>query len=79
MTDRFADKVVLVTGGNSGLGLDAAKGFAREGARVIITGRDEATLASAAAEIGDRVLALRSDSSDVGAIQALMQRIGGGM
>jgi len=39
MTGRFQDKVVLVTGGTSGIGLAAAKAFATEGASVFITGR----------------------------------------
>jgi len=76
MTKRFDDKVVLVTGGNSGLGKDAARAFVEEGAKVIITGRDEATLTAAADEIGGDVLPVRSDSSDVDAIRALMTRIG---
>src|SRR5262249_686680 len=41
---RFAGKVAVVTGGNSGIGLATAKAFAREGASVVITGRDEASL-----------------------------------
>jgi NAD(P)-dependent dehydrogenase (short-subunit alcohol dehydrogenase family) len=58
---RFKDKVAVVIGGNSGIGLAAAQGFAAEGAKVVITGRDAKTLASAAELIGPDTLALRSD------------------
>lgn len=48
---RFNDKVVVVHGGNSGIGLAAARQLVREGAHCIITGRDEATLKSAESEL----------------------------
>ncbi|TLZ15340.1 MAG: SDR family NAD(P)-dependent oxidoreductase, partial [Gammaproteobacteria bacterium] len=47
---RFAGKTVVVLGGNSGIGLAAARAFQAEGARVAITGRNEATLAQVAAD-----------------------------
>jgi len=62
---RLKGKVALVTGGNSGIGLATAKAFHREGAKVIITGRNPETLNTAAAEIGDDVVALRGDVSDL--------------
>jgi NAD(P)-dependent dehydrogenase (short-subunit alcohol dehydrogenase family) len=37
--NRFSNKVVVVTGGTSGIGLATAKAFAAEGASVFITGR----------------------------------------
>jgi NAD(P)-dependent dehydrogenase (short-subunit alcohol dehydrogenase family) len=62
--NRFKGKTVLVTGGNSGIGLAAAKAYADEGARVVITGRDAATLEKARAEIANAV-AVRSDSASL--------------
>ena len=41
---RLADKNILVTGGNSGIGLAAAQEFDREGARVAICGLNERSL-----------------------------------
>lgn len=59
---RFESKTVLVTGGNSGIGLATARAFNAEGARVVITGRDPGTLAEARAQLGDRAIALRNDA-----------------
>src|SRR5258705_11397925 len=49
---KHAGKIVLVTGGNSGIGLATAKRFAREGATVYVTGRRQAELDAALQEIG---------------------------
>lgn len=46
-----SDKVVLVSGGSRGIGRSLAEGFAKRGARVVITGRDAASLSATAAEI----------------------------
>jgi NAD(P)-dependent dehydrogenase (short-subunit alcohol dehydrogenase family) len=73
---RFKDKVVLIFGGNSGIGLASANAFAREGARVIITGRDEKTLSEAAQQIGPAALAVRSDITDLAGTRDLVTRVG---
>ena len=49
MSRSFENAVVLVTGGSTGIGAAAALHFANEGARVVVTGRSEATLKSSAA------------------------------
>jgi NAD(P)-dependent dehydrogenase (short-subunit alcohol dehydrogenase family) len=73
---RFQNKVVVVLGGNSGIGLASAKAFAAEGARVVITGRSPQTLEAAQRDIGGDTLALQSDISDLAQTAVLMERIG---
>src|SRR4051794_17060505 len=70
----FEGKVVVVTGGNSGIGLAAAMEFARLGARVVVAGRDEQTLASAATAIGGGTPAVRADVSRSGDLDDLFAR-----
>ena len=72
---RFQGKVAVVTGGNSGIGLGVAKAYAREGAQVAITGRNEKTLEAAAKEIGDGTLAIQSDVGKVAEIETAMKKI----
>jgi NAD(P)-dependent dehydrogenase (short-subunit alcohol dehydrogenase family) len=74
--NRFANKTVLVTGGSSGIGLAAAKAYAAEGARVVITGRDAAALERAAQEIGHDAIALRNDAGRVAEARALAAELG---
>jgi len=75
MSQRFKDKVAVVTGGNSGIGLAAAKAFVREGAKVAITGRSDTTLKAAQKELGPDVLVIKADMSRVPEIAAAMARI----
>src|SRR5215218_1887810 len=75
MAGKLEGKVAVVTGGNSGIGLATAKEFAREGAHVVITGRDAGTLEEAARAIGGGVLALRSDASSLADTEALFAAV----
>ncbi|EOI5721962.1 SDR family NAD(P)-dependent oxidoreductase [Cronobacter dublinensis] len=58
---KLEGKTVLVTGGNSGIGLAIAHRFVQEGAQVFITGRREAQLAEAVAAIGGKIDAIPCD------------------
>jgi NAD(P)-dependent dehydrogenase (short-subunit alcohol dehydrogenase family) len=72
---KLEGKVAVITGGNSGIGLATAKEFKEQGARVVITGRDQQTLDEAKREIGGDVLALRSDTSRLADIDKLFAAV----
>ena len=58
---QFTNKIVVITGGNSGIGLAAAREFQRKGALVVVTGRDETTLAAAARDLGKDAITMKAD------------------
>jgi NAD(P)-dependent dehydrogenase (short-subunit alcohol dehydrogenase family) len=71
---RLANKTALITGGNSGIGLATARLFVAEGAKVIITGRNQETLRAAAKELGPNALAVVADATDVAATDAAIKQ-----
>ncbi|WP_426614995.1 SDR family NAD(P)-dependent oxidoreductase [Bradyrhizobium sp. McL0616] len=75
MTDRFNNKVVVVTGGTSGIGLATAKAFAAEGASVFITGRRQDALDAAVKSIGGRVTGVRGDMANLADIDRLYDAV----
>lgn len=73
--NRLNGKRALITGGTTGIGLETARQFLREGARVAITGRNLATLEAARNELGSEALVVASDASNVMEQQALAKTI----
>src|SRR5258707_8419862 len=72
---RLADKNILITGGNSGIGLAAAQEFDREGARVAICGLNEGSLQAAKETLGPGSLAIRADVSNLADIDTMFATI----
>lgn len=72
---RLAGKIVLITGGNSGIGLASARRFVTEGAFVYITGRRQEELDKAVAEIGHDVRALQGDVSKLDDLDRIVATI----
>ncbi|HEX7142319.1 MAG TPA: glucose 1-dehydrogenase [Nitrososphaeraceae archaeon] len=65
MGNKFEGKIVVITGGNSGIGLATAKRFVSEGAYVFITGRRQNELDAAVLEIGKNVVGIQGDVSNL--------------
>ena len=75
MSRKLENKIAVVTGGSTGIGLETARQFALEGATVYITGRRKAELDAAAAAIGPQATGVQVDSSKLDDLQALVDRI----
>ena len=63
--DKLKNKVVVITGGNSGIGFGIAEAFKNEGAVGVIVGRNQETLASAAVQLGDNFIAINADVTNL--------------
>jgi 3-oxoacyl-[acyl-carrier protein] reductase len=83
MNLQIAGKTALVTGGSKGIGYAIAEGLVAEGARVVLSARDEAVLEAAAQRLGDggaEVVAVAGDVSNAkgvhGLVEAALERVG---
>lgn len=72
--ERLKDKVAVITGGNSGIGKGIAEHFYREGAKVVIFGRDSAKLASAKKDMGNNILAIQGDVTNTADLKNLFEQ-----
>ena len=72
---KLKDKVAVVTGGSSGIGLATARRFIAEGARVTITGRTRKTLDAAVADLGDRATGFQGDVAKLDDLDRLFELV----
>ena len=70
--NTLKNKIALITGGTTGIGLATAKLFVNEGARVIVTGRTAETIKSAQSELGDNAIVMHSDLVQVSGERGLV-------
>jgi 3-oxoacyl-[acyl-carrier protein] reductase len=66
------DRVYIVTGASRGLGNASARALVADGARVVVTGRDEKTVTDAAAELGSAAVGVACDNADPSAAERLV-------
>ena len=72
---KLANKIAVITGGSSGIGLATARLMAAEGASVVIIGRNEQKLAEAAQTIDGDVLTISADAASVAGIEAIIKKV----
>lgn len=71
--NQLKNKIALITGGNSGIGLGIAQAFKSEGAKGVIVGRNPETLASAATQLGGDFSAVSGDVTDVADLERVFK------
>lgn len=71
---KLHNKVAVITGGNSGIGLAIAREFKSNGAKVVIFGRSRRTLDQAAQSLGEDSLAVQGDVRKMGDLERLFEQ-----
>ncbi len=69
------NKIAVITGGSTGIGLATAQRFIADGAQVVITGRNKEALELAVAELGDRATGIRGDVANLDDLDRLFAQV----
>lgn len=72
---KLQNKVAVITGGNSGIGFATAQQFIAEGAKVVITGRNQSAIDGAIKELGNNAVGIRADATDIQDTEALVEKV----
>ena len=72
---KLENKIAVITGGTTGIGLATAQLFLEEGAKVIVTGRNPETLEQAKTTLGSGADVIAADTSDLKAVEQLFKTI----
>ena len=70
---RLKNKVAVITGGNSGIGFGIAQEFKNEGAKGVIVGRNQETLDSSVAQLGDNFIAINADVTNLADLERVFK------
>src|SRR5580658_6692602 len=72
---RFDEKIVVITGGSSGIGLAAAQLFASKGAQLVVVGRNAHGLEAAAKVLGTQTLTVIADVAKTSDLESLFSTV----
>lgn len=73
---KLENKVAVITGGNAGIGFATAQEFIAQGAKVVITGRNQSLIDEAVAQLGSQATGILSNALSVKDTEALVQKVG---
>jgi NAD(P)-dependent dehydrogenase (short-subunit alcohol dehydrogenase family) len=72
----MSDGAVVIVGGTRAIGLELARHYVQTGSQVVLTGRDQANIDAAVAELGDRANGVRVDLAEPEGIDAALASVG---